>query len=53
MRTIHLERLRVQANVGILEHELRARQLLLVSIVAELPQAPALPATDEVAAVLD
>ena len=53
MRTILLERLRVQASVGILEHELRARQQLLVSVVAELPQAPAMPAADEVEQVLD
>ncbi len=53
MRIIHLERLRVQASVGILEHELRSRQLLLVSIVAELPQAPPLPPADDVSHVLD
>ena len=53
MRTILLERLRVQASVGILEHELRSRQQLLVSIVAQLPAAPAMPAADEVGQVLD
>ncbi|MDE2120511.1 MAG: dihydroneopterin aldolase [Betaproteobacteria bacterium] len=53
MRTLYLERLRVQASVGILEHELRARQQLLVSIVAELPEAPPLPPADDVAHVLD
>ncbi|MBU6439477.1 MAG: dihydroneopterin aldolase [Betaproteobacteria bacterium] len=53
MRTLYLERLRVQASVGILEHELRSRQQLLVSIAAELPDAPSLPAADDVAHVLD
>lgn len=53
MRTLHLERLRVQASVGILEHELRARQLLLVSVSADMPEAPPLPPADDVAHVLD
>ena len=53
MRTIILDRLRVQASVGILEHELKARQPLLVSMVVELPDAPLLPAADDVDHVLD
>ena len=53
MRTIILDRLRVQASVGILEHELRSRQPLLVSIVVQMPDAPLLPAADDVDYVLD
>ena len=53
MRTILLDRLRVQASVGILAHELKARQPLLVSMVVDLPDAPLLPAADDVAHVLD
>ena len=53
MRTVILERLRVRASVGILEHELKAKQPLLVTIVADMPDAEALPAQDDVEHVLD
>ncbi len=53
MRTIILDRLRVQASVGILDHELKSRQPLLVSIVVQMPDAPLLPAADDVDCVLD
>jgi dihydroneopterin aldolase len=53
MRVIAIERLRVQASVGILDHELRSRQQLLISIELQLPRAPALPAADDVHHVLD
>ncbi len=53
MRILAIDRLRVQASVGILEHELRSRQQLLISIELQLPHAPALPAADDVHHVLD
>lgn len=53
MRRIILEKLRVQASVGILEHELRAKQPLTVSVTLELPMAEALPATDDIHQVMD
>ena len=53
MRTLSIDRLRVQASVGILEHELRSRQQLLISIDVEMPGAPVLPAADDVHHVLD
>jgi 7,8-dihydroneopterin aldolase/epimerase/oxygenase len=53
MRTLLLDKLRVMASVGILEHELASRQPLLISIELQLPQAPALPAADDVMHVLD
>jgi 7,8-dihydroneopterin aldolase/epimerase/oxygenase len=53
MRTITIDRLRVQASVGILEHELRARQPLLLSVSVDMPAAPVLPIGDDVRHVLD
>ena len=53
MRTLLLDKLRVMASVGILEHELQSKQPLLISIELQLPQAPALPAADDVMHVLD
>jgi 7,8-dihydroneopterin aldolase/epimerase/oxygenase len=53
MRTLCIDRLRVQASVGILEHELRSRQQLLISIEAQMPDAPTLPEADDVHHVLD
>jgi dihydroneopterin aldolase len=53
MRTLCIERLRVQASVGILEHELRSRQQLLITVEVQLPHAPTLPANDDVHHVLD
>lgn len=53
MRRIFLDRLRLQASVGILEHELKARQALLISIEVALHDTAITPATDEVGAVFD
>jgi dihydroneopterin aldolase len=53
LRRLSVERLRVQASVGILEHELASRQPLLVSVAVEQHGAPLLPAADDVQHVLD
>jgi 7,8-dihydroneopterin aldolase/epimerase/oxygenase len=53
MRRIRIESLRVLASVGILEHELKSRQPLLITMEIELPDAPPLPASDDVHHVLD
>jgi 7,8-dihydroneopterin aldolase/epimerase/oxygenase len=53
MRRIYLDKLRIQANIGILEHELLSKQPLLVSLTVDLPDAPILPAADEIIHVFD
>jgi 7,8-dihydroneopterin aldolase/epimerase/oxygenase len=53
MRKIFIDRLRVQASVGILEHELVSRQQLLISVQIEMPQAATVPEADDVRHVLD
>lgn len=53
MRSIYLDRLRVQASIGILEHELAAKQPLLISISVELADADLVPQKDDVSDVLD
>jgi 7,8-dihydroneopterin aldolase/epimerase/oxygenase len=53
MRRIVIEALRVQASVGILEHELKARQPLLITIEVQQPDAPTVPPEDAVHHVLD
>jgi 7,8-dihydroneopterin aldolase/epimerase/oxygenase len=53
MQSIHLDRLRVQASVGILEHELSAKQPLFISISVDIEAASLVPLVDEVSAVLD
>jgi dihydroneopterin aldolase len=53
MRTITVDKLRVLASVGILEHELRTRQPLLISLTVDLVQAPLVPPADDVRHVLD
>jgi dihydroneopterin aldolase len=53
VRRILIEALRVQASIGILEHELRARQPLLITLEVEQPAAPTLPPHDDVRHVLD
>ena len=53
MRTLAIDSLRVLASVGILEHELKARQPLTISMSVELPNAPLLPPGDDVRHVLD
>lgn len=53
MRKVLLNQLRVQASVGILEHELLSKQQLLISLTVELPQAAIVPEGDDVRHVLD
>lgn len=53
MRILYLERLRVHASVGILDHELRSRQQVLISMRLEMHGVPDIPAADEVDEVLD
>jgi 7,8-dihydroneopterin aldolase/epimerase/oxygenase len=53
MRRLILDRLQLQARVGILEHELLKPQALIVNIMVELPAAPLTPASDEISQVLD
>lgn len=53
MRRIVIDSLRVQASVGILEHELKARQPLLITLEVEQPEAPTVPPGDDVHHVLD
>ena len=53
MRRIILNKLRVQASVGILPHELTAKQPLLISCEVRMQDAPLVPAKDEVDHVLD
>ena len=52
-RHIYLEKLRVQASVGILPHELEAKQALLISLELALAPTPLVPASDDVREVLD
>ena len=52
MSRLILENLHVQASVGILEHERRSTQPLLLTVSVELPSA-GLPAQDEVHCVFD
>ena len=53
MRKIYLDKLRLNASIGILEHELVSTQPLFISIVAELEKAADLPTFDDVSQVLD
>jgi dihydroneopterin aldolase len=53
VRRIILNKLRVQASVGILPHELTAKQPLLISCEVRMQNAPLVPAQDEVSHVLD
>ena len=53
MRKIYLDKLRLSASIGILEHELVSTQPLFISIVAELASEAILPKIDEVSQVLD
>lgn len=52
-RTLYLDKLRVQACVGILEHELEASQPLFISIKVQLRTLSICPKEDEVRYVLD
>ena len=53
VRRLILDRLRVEASVGILDHELAARQPLLVTVEVELRDKELLPVADDVEHVLD
>ena len=53
LRRLSVDRLRVMASVGILDHELAARQPLLVSVRVEQHGADLVPAADDVHHVLD
>jgi dihydroneopterin aldolase len=53
VRRLLLERLRVEASVGILDHELAAKQPLLITVTVELRDRDLLPAADGVEHVLD
>ncbi len=53
MRRLLLERLKLHARVGILEHELKEPQLLIVTLMVELPRAPLMPTSDDIDRVLD
>jgi 7,8-dihydroneopterin aldolase/epimerase/oxygenase len=53
MKTIRISGLRVMASVGILPHELEAKQQLLISLKVELAEDPLHPAQDSVEHVLD
>lgn len=53
MQRIKLERLRVQASVGVLEHELESKQPLVISITVELLDRPLVPRADAVEHVFD
>ena len=50
---LSIANLRVQASVGILEHELAAKQPLLVTVSVELRDRDLVPAADDVEHVLD
>jgi len=53
MQRITLECLRVQASVGVLEHELKSRQPLVITITVELTERPLIPPADTVDHVFD
>lgn len=53
MRRIHLDQLHVMASVGILDHELLAKQPLVASVSVEIAEAPMLPERDDVSCVFD
>lgn len=52
IQRITIEKLRVLASIGILSHELTAKQPLLVTLIADVP-APLMPANDSVDDVFD
>jgi dihydroneopterin aldolase len=53
MRTITIEGLRVQAMVGVLPHEFHGPQPIVITLSIDLPDAPTVPARDEMSQVLD
>ncbi len=52
-RTLYLDKLRVQARVGILDHEIEGSQPLFISIRVNLKTSSICPKEDEVRYVLD
>jgi dihydroneopterin aldolase len=53
MRTITIDGLRVLAQVGVLAHEFGAPQPVMISLAVDMPDAPLIPARDEMSQVLD
>jgi 7,8-dihydroneopterin aldolase/epimerase/oxygenase len=53
LRIVSVERLRLQASIGILPHELTAKQPLVVSMRVWTHGAPLMPTRDDVGEVLD
>ena len=53
MRTITIEGLQVLAQVGVLAHEFGAPQPVLISVSVDMPDAPTVPARDEMSQVID
>lgn len=53
MRTITIDGLHVLAQVGVLAHEFGAPQPVLITLSVDMPEAPIVPARDEMAQVLD
>lgn len=53
MRTITIEGLHVLAQVGVLAHEFGAPQPVQISLSVDMPDAPTVPARDEMSQVLD
>jgi dihydroneopterin aldolase len=53
MRTITIEGLRVLAKVGVLAHELQGPQPVSITLSVDMPDAPTVPARDDMSQVLD
>jgi dihydroneopterin aldolase len=53
MRTITIDGLHVLAQVGVLAHEFGAPQPVLIHLSVDMPDAPAVPARDDMSQVLD
>src|SRR3954471_7704277 len=53
MRTITIEGLRVLAMVGVLPHEFQGPQPVAITLSVDLPDAPTVPASDDMSQVLD
>ena len=53
MQSIILDRLRLKASIGILEHERNAKQAVIVTIKVEVDEHLARPARDDIGSVFD